>query len=105
MKKGETLFRIGDVGTTFYIILKGEVGVHVNIPAGVKKEIGPNGKEIEKQEFVLTMVKTMGAGMSFGELALMDKKPRSATITVEQDTAFAVLEKEPFTNILSSCIV
>ncbi len=46
-------------------------------------------------------VKVMVQGQSFGELALLDNKPRAATIICEEDCHFAVLEKINFTEILS----
>ena len=58
-KRGDYLFRHGDVGDKFYIILSGIVGVQ--IPAMVKKE--ETASEVE--------VNQMRSGHSFGELALI----------------------------------
>lgn len=97
MKKGETLFEIGSVGTTFYIILRGSVGVLVNIPKQVEDEIKKEMKTI----FVLTEVKVLNNGASFGELALLEKKPRAATIVCKENCFFGVLDKKAFDKILS----
>jgi len=53
-------------------------------------------------EVELNRVKILTQGMSFGELALLDNKPRSATIICEEDCHFAVLEKKAFLEILSN---
>jgi len=41
-------------------------------------------------------------GSSFGELALLENKPRAATIKCKTDCSFAVLDKKHFTEILSN---
>lgn len=46
-------------------------------------------------------IKTLKVGDSFGELALLDNRPRSATIICDEDSYFAVLEKQLFDKILS----
>lgn len=100
LNKGKTLFEIGSSGSTFYIILKGSVGVWVNIP----KQIEDDKKEI-KTILTLTEVKILNTGSSFGELALIDKKPRAATIICREDCQFGVLDKVSFERILSEKIV
>mmetsp|Transcript_29513 Transcript_29513/g.26911 ORF Transcript_29513/g.26911 Transcript_29513/m.26911 type:complete len:136 (-) Transcript_29513:1941-2348(-) len=45
-------------------------------------------------------VRVLPAGSGFGELALMDSRPRAATIYCKEDCQFAVLDKEPFLKIL-----
>lgn len=49
----------------------------------------------------MTRVKILTQGMAFGELALLDNKPRAATIICEEDCHFAILEKKSFLEILS----
>lgn len=100
--KGHTIFEIGTVGTTFYVILKGSVGVWVNIPRVIKEE--KNGVYEERVEVTLTEIKVLLAGAAFGELALMEKKPRAATIRCKEDSCFAVLDKRNFDLILSNLI-
>lgn len=71
----------------------------MNIPKVIKEE--KNGVVEEKVEVALTEIKVLSAGASFGELALMEKKPRAATIRCKEDTCFAVLDKKNFDLILS----
>ena len=65
----------------------------------VKEE--KNGVIEEKVEVTLAEIKVLSLGASFGELALMEKKPRAATIRCKEDCCFAVLDKKNFELILS----
>lgn len=64
-------------------------------------------KEIKENSSILDFntlkkIKTLTSGAYFGELALLEKKPRAATIVCDTDCAFAVLEKDYFNWILSN---
>ena len=50
----------------------------------------------------LEEVKVLPAGSFFGEYALLENKPRTATTKCKEDCHFAVLEKEDFQQILSN---
>ncbi len=50
----------------------------------------------------MIQVKLLTAGASFGELALIDNKPRAATIIAKEHTILAVLDKNNYKNILSN---
>lgn len=65
------------------------------------QEASPSGRTREKKELVLTEVKVSKAGESFGELALLEHKPRAATIKTMEETHFGVLEKQYYDKILS----
>lgn len=67
-KAGETIISEGDEGDTAYFIVSGAVDVAVGR--------GPNA----------TIVGRLGTGEVFGEMALIDPGPRSATITAACDT-------------------
>jgi len=45
-------------------------------------------------------VKELGLGLSFGELALLNNKPRLASIICHEDSHFMTLDKKTFTLIL-----
>ena len=60
---GEVIFRQGDTGREVYVIRAGTVEVLVK---------GPDGSE--------ELLKRLGPGECFGEMALLGKTPRSATI-------------------------
>jgi len=96
LKAGDTVFNMGDVGTSFWIILRGSVGVWLNSDQILgKKENGENA--IVK---VFREVRTLPKGSAFGELALTDNKPRAASIICKENCDFAVLDKDPFKEIL-----
>lgn len=65
------------------------------------QEASPGGRMREKKELILTEVKVSKAGESFGELALLEHKPRAATIKTIEETHFGVLEKQYYNKILS----
>lgn len=46
-------------------------------------------------------VKVLRGGESFGELSLLDNRPRAASVICEQECHLAVLEKQYFDKILS----
>ena len=50
---------------------------------------------------VLTEIRVLGVGDSFGELSLIENKPRAATIKCRENCHFAVLDKQFFIHILS----
>jgi CRP-like cAMP-binding protein len=78
----------GDEGRTFYVVLKGLVNVFV--PDFKKKT-----KELEFHKIL-----TLGRGSSFGVLSIINKKPRSATVTCEDDTILAEIQYEDYVTIL-----
>lgn len=47
-------------------------------------------------------VATLGAGKYFGELALLDRKPRSATVESETDMRLLVLDQRRFNGLLDA---
>ncbi|EAS00959.2 cyclic nucleotide-binding domain protein (macronuclear) [Tetrahymena thermophila SB210] len=53
-----------------------------------------------KNTHLMICVKEIEAGNAFGELALLNNKPRLATIVCHENCQFAILEKEDFTKIL-----
>jgi len=76
---GETVFYQTDNSTDLYIILEG--GVKVTLLSE------------EGEEFVLA---DLHQGDFFGEMSLIDGKPRSASVIADEDSTFAVLERKRF---------
>jgi CRP/FNR family cyclic AMP-dependent transcriptional regulator len=73
------LFRKGDAGDAMYLIEGGRVRIHIH---------DEDGDEVTLAE--------LAAGDFFGEMALLDGKPRSATATVAEDARLAVLSRDHF---------
>jgi CRP/FNR family transcriptional regulator, cyclic AMP receptor protein len=78
-KAGTILFRTGDKGDAMYLIEQGKVRICVQTKDG--------------HEVTLT---ELHRGDFFGEMALLDGKPRSADARVAEDARLAVLSREHF---------
>lgn len=76
---GRVIFHHGDPGGLLYIIIKGKVKITHSTTEG--------------QEALLAI---MGAGDFFGELALLDDTPRSATAEAVSETETLTLHREEF---------
>lgn len=81
---GQIIFHHGDPGGLLYIISKGKVKITHSTPDG--------------QEAMLAI---FGSGDFFGELALLDDSPRSATIEALQTTETLTLHREDFIRFIS----
>jgi len=81
--KGEVVIREGDPGDALFLIMEGEMAV-----------IKGMGKE---QEFVLDRI---GKDDFFGEIALLDGNPCSASIRAESKALVLVLKDEDFVRII-----
>ena len=73
---GEVIFHAGDTGDSAYIIEDGSVEVCVNTPDGEQ------------------VVKQIGKGELFGEIALIDHKPRTATVRVREKAVLIPIHRK-----------
>lgn len=71
---GDTIFQAGDEGHCMYVVQSGEVDVMVGE----------------------TVIETIGPGGIFGEMALIDKSPRSATLLARSDARLVALDETKF---------
>jgi CRP/FNR family cyclic AMP-dependent transcriptional regulator len=76
---GSVLFRKGEQGGAMYLIEGGRVRIHIK---------DDDGEEVTLAE--------LAAGDFFGEMSILDGKPRSATATVSEDARLAVLSRQHF---------
>ena len=79
-KPGEVIIREHDVGETAYVIAQGQVEVI---------------KERDGQKVHLAY---LGTGETFGEMSMIDEKPRSATVTAVTETMVNEIRREDFFN-------
>ena len=97
----------GTMGTKFYVIIKGSVSVNVRFLANPEEKREESAKlqnltsSTLPVEYILKEIKVLNAGLAFGELSLIENKPRAATIICVEDCGFAVLDKKNFDLILS----
>ena len=73
-KQGEAIVKEGEQAVAFYVIVRGKV-------------------EVTKEG---TSLATMGPGGSFGEMALLDGHPRSASMVALEDTECLVMTRWDF---------
>ena len=76
-RKGDIVFRQGEIGNCFYQIEKGSVGVYL--------KYGEEGQ---------LKLADMMPGQYFGEMAIIEYWPRSATIVAEEDLCVVEIPKE-----------
>ncbi|KAJ3086333.1 hypothetical protein HK102_013256 [Quaeritorhiza haematococci] len=79
------VFRQGEAGTAWFIILSGSVSVQIS-KTGMIEDSVPVG--------------VMRAGQGFGHLALVNDKPRSATILTNEACDLIVIEKHDYNRII-----
>jgi CRP-like cAMP-binding protein len=84
VKKDEIIFKEGDIGDAFYLIVSGSVRISTIVP-GVGEE-------------ALAVLKE---GEYFGEMALIDDAPRSASAIAHEDVILLLIEKKQFRRLLA----
>lgn len=84
-KKDQVIFSQGDSGSTMYVIKSGKIAIRLN-----------NGKPGEK-----TLVE-LEAPKYFGEMAILEAKPRSASAVVLEDAVVDEIDKEEFQTLIAS---
>ena len=78
-KAGETILKQGDEGSNAFIIESGTVEIL-----------------IEKENNLVQHIGTRGAGTIIGEMALIDNKPRTATIKAVEDSELLEITQDDF---------
>jgi CRP-like cAMP-binding protein len=71
---GQTIFAQGDMGDSMFVVLEGEVELAIN--GSVRERLGP--------------------GEPFGEMALIDRAPRVATVVAITDCRLVVISEKRF---------
>jgi CRP-like cAMP-binding protein len=77
--KGSVIVFEDDPGDALYLVARGQVKVVL---------IGEDGREV--------ILSVLGEGNFFGEMSLIDEKPRSATVIAMVDSIVLVLRREDF---------
>jgi len=79
---GEQIFKIGDAGDCAYLIEEGSVEVF-GVNQGIEQ-----------------MIFSMGKGEMFGEIALIDHRPRTATVRAAEQTVVVAIKRKLVENLL-----
>jgi CRP-like cAMP-binding protein len=77
-KRGEVLFKEGEPGNEMYVVQAGKVNITKTV------------RETEK------ILATLGAGEFFGEMSILNNKPRSAGAVVAEDAKLLVIDPKTF---------
>ena len=76
---GEVIFAEGEVAEVAYVVRTGEVA------------ISAGGRELER----------LGEGAMFGEMAIIESEPRSATATAATEVELAVVDRRTFRRLVA----
>lgn len=79
-RQGEAIFREGDANQDLYLLVRGSVSVKIRLPYSER----------------LTRLLTFTSGVVFGEMALLDGRPRSADVWAEEYSEVLRLPFETF---------
>ena len=85
-RRGETVFHQGDPGDALFVLASGSVKVVLPSDEGAEPAI----------------VAILGAGEFFGELAILDGAPHSATIVAVEPTETLVLHRDAFLELIDT---
>src|ERR1700674_1380898 len=81
--RNETIVRQGEMGLGLYVIARGHVKVD------------------REEKGVRTQVAELGPEQFFGEMSLLDNKPRSATVTGIEDAECLLLTRDSFVKLMN----
>ena len=85
-QKGETVFRQGDPGERLFMIVRGCASAYLQRPGSADIRLA-----------------TFAPGALFGELALLDAGPRSATVVADEELVCHALGKDAFASAVGRC--
>ncbi len=83
---GETIIKQGDPSDHFYILVKGQVDIFLDHASGAEIVVGK-----------------LSSGQYFGEIGILENKPRSATVKVAPDSDVIVmqLDQDSFSDVIA----
>jgi glutaminase len=85
-RAGETVLRTGDPSTELHFLKRGKVSVMVENAEGQRHRVA-----------------TYSPGMAFGEVAFLDRSPRSAMVQADTDIECDVLHADDFDALTQTC--
>jgi len=82
---GEIVFHEGDPGDRFYVVVRGQLDVIMTVPFGRERRLV-----------------TLNDGNYFGEIALLQEVPRTATVRARTPTMCLTLERQQFLDLVAA---
>ena len=82
--KSEIVFHEGDPGDRIYFILRGSVSVLASLAEDGRTK----------------RLTTLGEGVFFGDMAILEKQPRSATVCADTDTELLTMTVDDFNHLV-----
>jgi CRP-like cAMP-binding protein len=83
-RAGEVVIRLGDDDRSLHIVAKGTTTVRVDVE-GTSRQV---------------RLVSYSRGTVFGEMALLDRRPRSATVTADEDVVCYALSEDAFNALI-----
>src|SRR5437660_11396077 len=84
--KGHVLFREGEPGKEMFVVQSGKVRISKKV------------RDVEKTLVII------GAGAFFGEMSILNNKPRSATATIEEDAKLLIIDPKTFETMVKQTV-
>ena len=88
LRDGQLVFREGELGDAWYVLFAGEVEVVKGMSGGGTYSVG-----------------TLGVGSCFGEMAILDGSPRSATVRARSEVVAFRFPRDAFDGLLKNDIL
>jgi glutaminase len=85
-QSGETIIQAGDEARELFFLSRGNASVYLILPSGRRKRLA-----------------TFSAGMAFGEMAIIERAPRSALIVADTEVECDLLALDDFDRLSISC--
>jgi glutaminase len=81
-RRGEVVVQAGAAPSHLYLVAQGRASVILPVPSGARKRLA-----------------TFSAGMAFGEMAFVDRAPRSATVIADTELVCDALDLQSFESV------
>lgn len=115
---GGVVFFKGEPANKFYVVMEGEVAIFLDeeeekqglkeCPYPIITQLHSANPRIFNQQtkaFLLSMVAVLKGGQAFGELGVMQSKPRMATVIATKNSSFGILSTEDFKATLQPALL
>ncbi|DBA04892.1 TPA: hypothetical protein N0F65_006894 [Lagenidium giganteum] len=111
VKRGDVLCKEGEIGDRFYICIRGslQATVKTNLSAAARCFVHDNEpkrpsrtavKDLVRADRKIQALTKLGSGAYFGEIALLFKIPRIASITAVDNSLLVFIDRTAFCNFL-----